>query len=79
MYHLVDINQHVIIPQGTVDNNLGLDRLSGTKALSQLVQTTNPLISRPLSGSPKCIWYLVELVGGQGIPSTHTINVAHLT
>ena len=37
------------IPQGTVDNNLGPDRLAGPKALtSQLFQTTNPLIALPL-------------------------------
>ncbi len=36
------------ILQGTVDNNLGPDRL----ARSQLLQTTNSSIARPLSGSP---------------------------
>ncbi len=48
-----------VIPQGTVDNNLEPDRLASLKALnrSQLLQTTNPLISRHLSGSPNCAWY----------------------
>ena len=42
--------------RGTVDNNLGPDRLAGPKAL-------DPNHARQ----------------GQGIPPTHTINVAHLT
>ena len=42
------------MPQGTVDNNVRLDRLAGSTPLtSQLLQTTNPLIARPLSRSPK--------------------------
>ncbi len=51
---------HIIklIPQGKVDDNLGPDRLAGPKgSRSQLLQTTNPLIARPLSGSPNCAWY----------------------
>ncbi len=49
---------YTIITQGTVDNNLGPDRLSGPKALDpKLLQTTNPLIARPLSGSPNWSWY----------------------
>ena len=52
-----------------VDNNLGPDRLEGPKgSISQLLQTTNPLIARPLSGSPNCAWYWVAPVMGQGIP-----------
>ena len=39
------------IPQGAVDNNLGPDRLAGHKA-----PDPNPLIARPLSGSPNCAW-----------------------
>ena len=47
-----------VIPQGTVDNNLGPDHLAGPKdSRSQLLQITNPLIARPLSGSPNCAWY----------------------
>ena len=43
------------IPQGTVDNTLGPNRLAGPKdSRSQLKQTTNPLIARPLSESPNC-------------------------
>ncbi len=39
-----------LIPQGTLDNNLGLDHLAGTKALyTQSLQTTNTLIVRYLS------------------------------
>ncbi len=46
------------IPQGTVDTNLGPDRLAGPEALDpKLLQTTNPLIARPLSGSPNYAWY----------------------
>ncbi len=41
------------VHKGMVDNNVGPDLLSGPKALtSQPLQTTNPLIARPLSGSP---------------------------
>ena len=45
-----------IIPQGTVDNNLGPDCLGGPKALYpiQSYKTTNPLFTEPLSGSPYC-------------------------
>ena len=46
-----------VIPQGTVDNNLGPEPFSkpyGSR--SQLLQTTNPLIALPLSGSPNCAW-----------------------
>ncbi len=46
-----------VIPQETVDNNLGPERLAGQKGIrSQLLQTTIPLITRPLSGSPNCAW-----------------------
>ena len=57
-----------VIPQGTVDNNLGPDRLASPKAL--VLRTTNPLIARPLSESRNCAWYCVM---------PHTINVSHLT
>ena len=47
-----------LIPQGTADNNLGPDRLEGPKvSRSQLLQTTIPLIARPLSINPNCAWY----------------------
>ena len=49
-----------LIPLGTVDNNLGPDRLEGPKALetrSHILHTTNPLIASLLSGSPYCVWY----------------------
>ncbi len=60
--------------QGTVDNNLGPDRLAGSR--SQLMKTTNPLIA--------CLEVLtvhgteLHLIWGQGIPPTHTINVAQM-
>ena len=41
---------------------------------SQLLQTTNSLIARLLYGITNC----VEPVWGQGIPTTHTFNIAHL-
>ena len=64
-----------LIPQVTVDNNLGPDRLAGPTALDlSLLQTTNPLIARPFLGSPNCAWYCC----GQGNPTTHTINAAQL-
>ncbi len=46
------------ISQRTVDNNLVPDRLAGPKALdpNHCIQTTNPLIAQPLSGSPNCAW-----------------------
>ena len=69
-----------LIPQWTVDNNLGPDRFRRSQgSRSQLLQTTNPLIARSLSGSPNCAWYWVTPVWGQGIPPTHTNIVAHLT
>ena len=46
------------IPQGTVDNNLGPVRSGISKGfISQLWQTTTPLIARHLSVSPYCAWY----------------------
>ena len=38
----------------------------------------DPLAARTLSGSPNCATYCVAPVWGQGIPSTHSINVTHL-
>ena len=29
----------------------------GNVRIAQLLQTTNPLLARPLSGSPNCAWY----------------------
>ncbi len=43
-----------LIPQVTVDNNLGPDRFAGLKSRPLLLKSTNPLIARPLSGSPNC-------------------------
>ncbi len=43
---------NTIRTQGMVDKHLWPDRLA-----SQLLQTTKPLIARPLSGSPNCAWY----------------------
>ena len=40
---------NISTPQGLFDNNLGSDRLADLNAM----QTTNPLIVRPLSGSTK--------------------------
>ena len=51
IFHLIQL-----IPQGMVDNNLGPERLEGPKTRSKLLQTTNPFIARPLSGSPNCAW-----------------------
>ena len=65
-----------------VDNNLGLDRLAGPKALprSQSLQTNNPLIAPPLSGSPNCTLSGTELhlFGAKASPPTHTILLAPL-
>ena len=46
-----------VIPQGTVDNNLGPDRLADPKALDPNYYRQHSLIARPLSGSPNCAWY----------------------
>ncbi len=47
-----------VIPQGTVDNNLGQDHLAGPKDLDpNYYRQQTPLIARPLSGSPNCAWY----------------------
>ncbi len=43
------------MPQRTVDNNQGPDRLAGPKALDPNY-CRQPLIVRPLSGSPNCAW-----------------------
>ncbi len=45
----------MILPLGTVVNNLGQDRLAGLKALDQN-KTAKPLIALPLSESPNCAW-----------------------
>ncbi len=45
-----------VIPQGTVDNNLGPDRLAGPKAVDPNYCRQLTLIARPLSGSPNCAW-----------------------
>ncbi len=69
-----------VIPQGTVDNNLGPDRLAGTKALDP-----NYCRQPTLRLHNLCLEVLtvhgikLRLFLGQGIPPTHTINVAHLT
>ena len=47
-----------VIPQGTVYNNLGPDRLAGPKALDpNYCRQPTPLIARPLSGNPNCEWF----------------------
>ena len=72
----------VIIPQGTVDNNLVSDCLAGPKvSRSLLLQKTNPLIARPLCGSPDCAWYVLSCacLGPRHSPHNHTIIFAHLT
>ena len=56
-----------VIHQGTVDNNLGPDRLANPKALEHDNTDNQPLIARPLSGSPNCAWLWVAPVWGQGI------------
>ncbi len=42
----------------TVDNTLGPDRLAGRSkgSRSEPLQTTIPMIARPLSGSANCAW-----------------------
>ena len=63
-----------------IDNSIGPDRLSCPKVLtSQLQQTTDPLIARPMSGSPNYAWYRVAPVWVQGILPYSTINFAYLT
>ncbi len=66
------------ITQWTVDNNLGLDRLAGLRALD-----SNNCRQPTLSLHDLCLKFLTAHgtapVCGQGIPPTHTINVAHLT
>ena len=62
-----------IIPQGTIYNNQGPDRIACLRTLD-----SNPLIVRPLSGSPNCVWKLFCVLE-KGIPNTHTNNAVHLT
>ena len=69
-----------LIPQGTVDNNLGPDRLAGPKALDPNYCRQPTLCLHDL-----CLGVLtvhgieLRLFLGQGILPSHTINVAHLT
>ena len=51
-----------VIPQGTVYNNLGPDRLAGPKALDPNYCRQPTLW---LSGSPNCAWYWVAPIFGQ--------------
>ncbi len=52
-----------VIPHGTARP---FSRSQGSRL--KLLQTTNPLIARPLCGSPNCACYWVAPVLGQGIP-----------
>ena len=69
-----------IIPQGTIDNNLVPDRLAGQNTLDPN-HCRQPTLSlhdlclefQTVHGIELCLFW------GQGIPPTHTINVAHLT
>ncbi len=45
-------------------------------SITQLLQTTNPLIALCLSGSPNCVGNELRLLLDQGIPLTHTIKQA---
>ena len=64
-----------VIPQGTVDNNLGPDRLVGPKALdpNYCRQPTLCLEVLTVHGTE------LRLFRAKAFPPTHTINVAHLT
>ncbi len=60
------------IPPGTVDNNVGPDRLAHPKALtSQLLHLLNPLTARPLPRNHNCVWQWVVPIFYQGIPPTY--------
>ncbi len=69
-----------VIPQGTVDNNLGPDRLAGPKALDP-----NYCRQPTLSLHDLCLEVLsvhgnkLRLFGAKAFLPTHTINVEHLT
>ena len=70
------INNIRLIPHGTFDNNLGLDRLASPKALDP-----NYCRQPTLSLHGICLKVLSEQgtglhLRGQGIPPTHTNNVA---
>ena len=68
------------MPQGTVDNNLGPDRLAGPKDLDPNCCRQPTLYLHNL-----CLEVLtvhgteLRLFGAKVFPPTHTINVAHLT
>ncbi len=47
---------YTIIPQGTVDNNVQVLKQVQKALTSHLLQATNPLIARHLSGGPNCAW-----------------------
>ncbi len=60
-----------LIPQGTVDNNLGPDHLAGQKALDPNYADNQHC---------DCTTFVWKFsFWGQGIPPTLTINVVHLT
>ncbi len=68
---------HTYIPQGKVDNNLGLDRLAGPKALDLKYCRQPTLWLHDLC----CLEVLtgigneLRLFGAKAFPPTHTINV----
>ncbi len=47
---IIDCIYIQVIPEGTVDNNLGPDRLAGPKVL-------DPNYFTNFAGSPNCTWY----------------------
>ena len=62
---------------GTVDNNLGPDRLAGPKALVPNHCRQPTLSLHDLC--PEVHGTELRLFGAKAIPPTHTINVVHLT
>ncbi len=50
-----------VIPQGTIENNLGPDRLAGAKALDPIADN-QPFDCKTIVWKSYCAWYLVAPV-----------------
>ena len=69
----------IIIPQGTVDNNLGPGRLAGPKALDPNY-CRQPTLCLNLCLEVLTVYGTeLRLFGAKAFRPTHTIKVAHLT
>ena len=68
-----------LIPPGKVDNNLGPDHLAGSKALDPNYCRQLTISLHDLCLENFACMEMSYACFSQGIPLTHTIDVAHLT